>query len=67
MKKDDEQELQEFLKERKKWKHFFEILSRKYIWIPVVILIIYLKEAPPLHWPIVDSFLKILSRSGRFN
>lgn len=58
--KDEEQELKAFIKERHKWKHFFEILRRWYIWVPLVTTMLYLKESPPLHIPIVDQLLQIV-------
>lgn len=67
MDKKTEDELKEFVKEKTKWKHFFEILRRKYIWVPLTLVIVYLKESQPLHIPIIDDVIKILSRLGGFH
>jgi len=51
-------EINSFLTERKKWKHFFEILSRRYIYIPLIIVFFYLIDDPNIN---ILKFLKRLA------
>lgn len=60
MKKKTEKELEEIVKERTKWRHFFEILKRKYVFIPLIILLVYLIDNPDI--TIVTWALKFFKR-----
>lgn len=60
--KEEEREFRKLMDERTKWRHFFEILRRWYICVPLVVVIVYLKESPPLHIPIVDQIIKGVAR-----
>ena len=42
MNDEEETQVKEIITERVKWMHFFEIARRKYIWIPILMLILYL-------------------------
>ena len=56
----DEEELKKLLSERKKWKIFFEILTRKYVAISIIALIFLLKESAPI--PGLDHIFKAITR-----
>lgn len=64
MDKKTEEELKEIIKERTRWRHFWQIVKRKYIWIPLFLILLYLKESPPIQLPIIDDVIKIISRAG---
>lgn len=64
MDKKTEDELKEMAEERIKWKHFFEILTRKYVLIPVLLIGVGLLESPPI--PILNNILKFLKKLGGF-
>lgn len=57
LKKKRDEEIDKFLEERRKWKSFFEILSRKYVYIPIAILIFYLIDDPRIN---IMRFIKHL-------
>lgn len=52
--------IEEIVKERRKWRHFFEILSRKYIYIPLIILFVYLIDNPDV--TILSWLIKFFKR-----
>lgn len=47
--KNKKDRIDELLEERQKWKHFFEILSRKYVYIPSLLIIVYLIDNPKVN------------------
>ena len=51
-----DKDIKEIVEEKKKWQHFFEILSRKYIYIPGIIVALYLIDNPDI------NILKFLRR-----
>lgn len=42
MKKNEKEELEKLLKELQKWKHFFEILRKPALFVPLIIILIWL-------------------------
>lgn len=46
--KGDEKELEEIHIDLIRWKHFFYILSRPYVWIPFSSFMLYLAESKPI-------------------
>ena len=60
MKKNDKKEIKEFLEERKKWHHFFEIIRRRYVYIPAIILLIYFVDNPDINF--LNGIVKFLKK-----
>ncbi len=59
--KKDEEELHEMVNNYVRWKHFLQTLRKPYIWVPLIIIIVYLKESHPIHIPIIDHILKLIA------
>lgn len=55
-----EKEIKKIIEEKKKWENFFEILSRKYIFIPLIIVLVWVVDSP--HINIVGLVLKLIRR-----
>ena len=56
MDKESEEELEKILAERRKWENFFEILCRRYIYFPLILLLVYLID---------DSNINIVAQIGK--
>lgn len=57
---DDEKELLDFLCERRKWKTALSLLRRKHVYIPLVIICVYLIDNPDIH--VVQWLLGIVKK-----
>ena len=58
--KEQLEKVRDLLSEKEKWKHFFEILCRKYVYIPSIIVLVYIIDNPDIN--IVGYVLKFLRR-----
>lgn len=59
---DDEKELLALLENRKKYKIFFEVLKKKHVSIPMILLFLYLIDNPDIHilkW-LISMFKKLI-------
>lgn len=54
----EEKQIREILEERIKWAYFFDILSRKYVWIPLAIVALYLIDNPNIS--IIKSLISLI-------
>jgi hypothetical protein len=60
---DEESEVKEILAERKKWKYFFEILRRPYVFVPTIIIFVCLVDNPNFYINkiIINFFQKFIN------
>jgi len=60
MDKKSEDEIKIILKEHRKWKNFFDILSRRYVYVPLIVILIYLIDDSNIN--IVGAFIKFIKQ-----